>query len=201
MIAIWVKNGCSQQLHIFETSEVSIGRAEENELAVPCGDVSRRHCKILACPTGFHILDLQSRNGTFVNGKRIQQLASIAANDEIKVGTITLYINNDLVVTNRSVTPRPGALPSTNSQHRTLIPVQDDGTGWLDSASLRLLIEQVLPRDPDFDAFCIDYFPSTKRQFGSDMCRTTKVNFLLESVERRALVALLIGRLNHKKNQ
>lgn len=196
MIAIWVKTGCSQQLHVFETSEVSIGRAEENEIAVPCGDVSRRHCKIFASSVGIRVLDLQSRNGTFVNGKRIQQVTIVAAGDEIKVGTIQLYISDDLVATNRSATPRPVDLSSLISRLCPPFPLQDDGTGWLDSMALRSLIERVLPHEPDFDAFCIDHFPSVKRQFGADMCRTTKINFLIEYVDRRALVVLLISRLN-----
>lgn len=196
MIAIWVKNGSSQQLHVFETSEVSIGRAEENDIAVPCGDVSRRHCKIFASQASFRILDLQSRNGTFVNGKRIQQITIIAAGDEIKVGTTRLCINDELVMTNRSATPRPMDLSSLVARPGPPMLLQDDGTGWLDSAALRSLIDRVLLHEPDFDAFCIDHFPSVKRQFGSDMCRTTKINFLIEHVDRRALVALLISRLN-----
>lgn len=46
--------------------------------------------------------------------------------------------------------------------------------------TLRKLLFAILRTDPDMDAFCLDYFPSTKRRFTSAMDRESKVNLLLE---------------------
>lgn len=46
--------------------------------------------------------------------------------------------------------------------------------------TLRKLLFALLRTDPDMDAFCLDYFPSTKRRFTSAMDRESKVNLLLE---------------------
>ena len=43
-----------------------------NEL--PYKDVSRRHCLVGLSPSGVWVLDLDSRNGTFVNGQPVGQL-------------------------------------------------------------------------------------------------------------------------------
>lgn len=51
--------------------------------------VSRRHVKIVAnasCPSGFNIVDLQSRNGTFVNKQRISTPTCLQHLDVVQLG-------------------------------------------------------------------------------------------------------------------
>ena len=48
------------------------------------------------------------------------------------------------------------------------------------TASLRKVIDAVLPTDSDLEAFCIDFFPKTKRRFSNAMERRIKVTLLLE---------------------
>jgi hypothetical protein len=52
-------------------AECTIGRAMDNVIAVPDGSVSSKHARIVRTDDGFVIEDLQSRNGTFVNGERV----------------------------------------------------------------------------------------------------------------------------------
>src|SRR5215468_5864449 len=49
-------------------AEFSIGRGASNQLCVTDRLMSRLHCLIRRDPDGFTIRDLDSRNGTFVNG-------------------------------------------------------------------------------------------------------------------------------------
>lgn len=195
MIAILIKDGPTPNPRVFERSEVSIGRADENEIALSCVDVSRRHCKVFATGAEFHLLDLQSRNGTFVNGKRIHQLARIVPGDEVRIGTVRFYLYDEMLATNQAACFSSGGHRDFPTHKHGSDRGPDDPTA---SATIRLLIEQTLPFEPDFDAFCIDHFPDAKRQFGSDMCRTSKINFLLLYVDRKYLYALLINRLNKK---
>jgi transcriptional regulator with GAF, ATPase, and Fis domain len=46
---------------------VTLGRLESNTVAVPDMAVSRRHCLIRSEGTGFKLIDLRSRNGSYVN--------------------------------------------------------------------------------------------------------------------------------------
>ncbi len=55
------------------------------------------------------------------------------------------------------------------------------------TASLRKIIDAVLPTDSDLEAFCIDYFPRVKRRFSNSMERRVKTSLLLEQ-ENRALI-------------
>lgn len=50
-----------------------LGRSEDNQIQIPTPGVSRRHAVIAATATGFVVKDLQSQNGTFVNGAKITE--------------------------------------------------------------------------------------------------------------------------------
>jgi hypothetical protein len=67
----------------------TIGR--NREAAIPLQDraMSRRHAVLLFVPnTGFQLIDLNSMNGSFVNGKRIQQRTFLQDGDLIRLGNI-----------------------------------------------------------------------------------------------------------------
>jgi signal transduction histidine kinase/pSer/pThr/pTyr-binding forkhead associated (FHA) protein len=66
-------------------SELTVGRAPSNTLELSHGGVSRVHARI-SHENGQHILtDLESRNGTYLNNKRINQ-ATLSHNDKIFFG-------------------------------------------------------------------------------------------------------------------
>jgi signal transduction histidine kinase/pSer/pThr/pTyr-binding forkhead associated (FHA) protein len=68
-----------------EPGEITVGRAPSNTIELSHGGVSRVHARI-SHENGQHILtDLDSRNGTFVNNKRINQ-AALNHNDKIFFG-------------------------------------------------------------------------------------------------------------------
>jgi signal transduction histidine kinase/pSer/pThr/pTyr-binding forkhead associated (FHA) protein len=74
----------SQPINL-EPGEITVGRAPSNNLELSHGGVSRVHARI-SLEDGQHILtDLNSRNGTFVNNKRINQ-ATLSHNDKIFFG-------------------------------------------------------------------------------------------------------------------
>jgi FHA domain len=52
---------------------LSIGRGRENRLSIDEAAVSRRHARIVRQAQGYKIVDLGSENGTWVEGRRIQQ--------------------------------------------------------------------------------------------------------------------------------
>ena len=53
---------------------MSIGRQPGNSIVINDPDISRRHCVIERWEGRYQISDLNSRNGTVVNGKRVQRL-------------------------------------------------------------------------------------------------------------------------------
>ncbi|HET7204970.1 MAG TPA: sigma 54-interacting transcriptional regulator [Terriglobales bacterium] len=65
--------------------ETSIGRDASNLLAIPDPSVSRRHCVLARDQHRFSIRDLQSRNGTLINGKPIDR-CDLSHGDQITIG-------------------------------------------------------------------------------------------------------------------
>ena len=66
-----------------------IGRGLTAELRLDETSVSRRHAILVPRPAGARILDDRSSNGTFVNGRRIQQI-DLRNGDVIVLGRVVL---------------------------------------------------------------------------------------------------------------
>ncbi len=68
-----------------------IGRSKDCDVPLADGNVSRRHAELGRSEEGFVLRDLDSTNGTMVNGRRVRS-ATIGAGDEITIGMSTLRI-------------------------------------------------------------------------------------------------------------
>jgi pSer/pThr/pTyr-binding forkhead associated (FHA) protein len=71
-----------------------IGRSPQADLRIPDQAVSRRHCLLLGLgdvPAGdrcWVLVDLGSRNGTYLNGQRINRPHSLRVGDRVQFGRI-----------------------------------------------------------------------------------------------------------------
>jgi pSer/pThr/pTyr-binding forkhead associated (FHA) protein len=65
--------GQSQQIIIWDTLEITVGRGPDRDLVIPDSEVSRQHA-LFAMDGASHIVaDLHTSNGTFVNGARVSR--------------------------------------------------------------------------------------------------------------------------------
>ena len=69
---------------------VTVGRSETCSLAYRDSSLSRKHCVIEKADEGYVVRDLDSRNGTLVNGSPIKQW-QLASGDTIRVGRVSLH--------------------------------------------------------------------------------------------------------------
>ncbi|MCM2313628.1 MAG: FHA domain-containing protein [Thermoanaerobaculia bacterium] len=76
---------------LFET-EHSVGREANNSIQVPDSSVSGAHARIRKTPEGYLLEDLNSRNGTYVNGERIQTRL-LRNDDKIRLGKVHMVFN------------------------------------------------------------------------------------------------------------
>lgn len=76
--------------------EMTFGRGPHNDVVIPDSGVSTRHAKITYLGKGmFEVIDLDSTNGTYVNGFRIRK-AQVSINDEITLSdNITLDLSKE----------------------------------------------------------------------------------------------------------
>lgn len=69
------------------TGNMSFGRAETNQMVLADEKVSRRHAAIHSRGEGdFWLVDLGSRNGTYLNERRIQQPSRLRDDDRVRLG-------------------------------------------------------------------------------------------------------------------
>jgi hypothetical protein len=73
----------------------AIGRREGNDLVLPDSSVSREHAAIVEAGDGRYLLrDLNSRNGTLVNGQSIAE-AGLADGDRLTIGGFEVTVRID----------------------------------------------------------------------------------------------------------
>jgi len=70
----------------------TVGRAPGANFIVDAALVSRVHCRLTAGATEIEVVDLDSTNGTFVNGQRIDKRGSAKAGDRIGIGRVELAV-------------------------------------------------------------------------------------------------------------
>jgi transcriptional regulator with GAF, ATPase, and Fis domain len=98
-----------------DEGEVSIGRDPSNQVSLLDSLVSRRHCVIRREADGFRLVDLESRNNTFVSGVPVRERV-LAPGDQIRVGNSILMfqrMGGDSTAASAALeldaTPAPGA--------------------------------------------------------------------------------------------
>jgi pSer/pThr/pTyr-binding forkhead associated (FHA) protein len=73
----------------------TIGRAPRADFRVDAALVSRVHCRLTAMPDGtLEVHDLQSTNGTFVNGARVET-GRLSPGDRLGIGRVEMVALKD----------------------------------------------------------------------------------------------------------
>ena len=70
----------------------TVGRATGAQFIVDAALVSRVHCRLTAGASEIEVVDLDSTNGTFVNGERIQGTGRLKSGDRLGVGRVELEV-------------------------------------------------------------------------------------------------------------
>src|SRR4030042_2634587 len=73
-----------------KTKKFTIGRKSKNSLTLLQHTTSDLHASIKWEKSGFKLKDEKSTNGTFLNGKRIDQTTLLKNGDKIKVGKFVI---------------------------------------------------------------------------------------------------------------
>ena len=77
---------------ILPGSVKTIGRSSGAEFIVDAAMVSRLHCQLTAGAAELEVVDLDSTNGTLVNGQRVKR-ASLKEGDKLGVGRVELIVS------------------------------------------------------------------------------------------------------------
>lgn len=90
MYEVFIKGPDFEERRRFE-GKIIIGRGDGCALKIPSPSVSSRHLSVDELKEGWLIVDLNSTNGTYVQGKRIRELV-IGEGEEVGIGDFVLYL-------------------------------------------------------------------------------------------------------------
>ncbi len=96
MASLFVIQGGDQGRRFdLDDDAVSIGRDSDNRIQLHDSEVSRHHAEIRRDDEGFAIVDLNSSNGCFVNGKKVPE-HKLSSGDRLQLGrTLMIYTGNE----------------------------------------------------------------------------------------------------------
>ena len=77
------------------SNALSIGRLDDNDIIIDDDTfISSHHARIEVRPEGVWVVDLNSTNGSFVNGQRLTGERSVRKGDRIQVGSTVLEMRS-----------------------------------------------------------------------------------------------------------
>lgn len=88
-IAIQTADGSKERFPLVK-SRITIGRSRESDIFLPDQWLSRHHAEILQRTDGYYVLDLQSKNGTLLNGQPVRDERRLREGDVITLGEHSL---------------------------------------------------------------------------------------------------------------
>lgn len=119
-VELWVQD--ARDRIALSRDRISIGQAPSNDISLPFDRaVSRLHAVLENLPSGWSIRDLNSRNGTFLNGERIWSERPLRPGDEVRVGQTTLVFRVDEPVDQGESTAGVEAAPDLTRREREVL--------------------------------------------------------------------------------
>ncbi len=106
----------ANQSYPIEKDQVVLGREDHCDIVLRERQISREHIKVLRNDGHYFVEDLASRNGTWVNGKKLEGTQELYDNDEIH---IALAVRLQFVGSGATA-PLPFEVPQTLSGRLTL---------------------------------------------------------------------------------
>lgn len=93
-VVVHEKGGRTQRFN-FESDQFAVGREEDNDLVLDRVNISKYHLRFRRNQGRVEVIDLGSTNGTYVNGRKVDDPRSVRRSDRIYVGDYILMLEGD----------------------------------------------------------------------------------------------------------
>jgi hypothetical protein len=100
------------------TEPLMVGRAPSGDVVLPADEVSRMHCRLVPGEAGLTVIDLQSTNGTFLDGQRVTTPTVMLPNSELRVGPFAMTCRVDVTIAPDGAAAHGGATQGPPGRRR-----------------------------------------------------------------------------------
>ena len=159
---------------------LTIGRSNEADVAILDDKASRLHCGIRCWDGDFHVKDLKSKNGTFVNDEKID-ICVLSPGDQIRVG-VSVFVFKEAV-----------AGPGPNTVVAQMEEEFAEGKGY--STMLREIV-----RDTSDDLKADDGAEPGAPTLPRESSPVEKESTEAQGATRKKVVRKKLGKMGSKKN-
>ncbi len=125
IVLVYFKSDGQRKDFPLKTGRTLFGRSETCDYRLPVQQVSREHCELVFEDDKLVLRDLNSSNGTYVNGKRVGE-TELKAGDQIIVGPAAFIVQID----GEPAEPQPVQIPA-ETQAKGEEPDAEDMVGAL----------------------------------------------------------------------
>ncbi|EEF59457.1 FHA domain-containing protein [Pedosphaera parvula] len=110
-----LSEGLTGQSFDLKVDKTTIGRVEDNAFQIAQPSVSSHHCEILLKGNEVVVVDLNSTNGTFINGKQIAGEAVLKPGQTLRLGQVDLRLDDGTGVVTPAAAPAAAAKKKVDS--------------------------------------------------------------------------------------
>lgn len=164
--------------HDLGEDDIVIGRDPESDIVIEAHAVSRRHARLLFENNGYFIEDLNSRNGTYLTGRRVTGKARLKSGDHVAIcdtvflfrssGPLASEIDEDLATSvlyspDDSSSSETPVTASAEGRLQAILRINDALAGTLDfNRVVNNMLDQLFDIFPQTDC-CLALLPRAGR--------------------------------------
>jgi pSer/pThr/pTyr-binding forkhead associated (FHA) protein len=104
--------GMTGRIHDLKVDKTTIGRVEDNTFQIAEPSVSSHHCEILLRGSDVVVRDLNSTNGTFINGEKVTETI-LKPGQVLRLGQIEMRLETDSTPSSVPAPSTPATPPPT----------------------------------------------------------------------------------------
>ncbi len=139
-VVVHEKGGQTQRFS-FKGEVFTIGREDDNDLVLDRVNVSKHHLRFRRGDGRVEVIDLESTNGTYLNGRKVQSPRVVRRTDRVYVGDYILMLEGDDAVLappageRRSAGPPPPPGVRVSETKPEFVELTSDDSGLVTSAA------------------------------------------------------------------
>ena len=115
-----LSEGLTGRAHELKVDKTTVGRLDDNTFQIPEQSVSSHHCEVLLKGTDVIVRDLDSTNGTYINGEKISEKV-LKPGQILRMGNVEARLEGDGVAGAPSAPGSAGAAADKKKHQNTSV--------------------------------------------------------------------------------